>query len=175
VIAAGLALFLLATPQSGEPTWLNVRVVREGVAVPVSRPATVASLLRKLVEGASVNSTSLVQVEARWSSAVSAASLVHVRFSRGQETRVRDSSQQRWNQMLVTEILLAVPRDTWPDNILLKSDSGLTAVTKYSPCAMAELMQAADLAALDQQRKRYGNRELLCGPGASGDQGAVEQ
>jgi hypothetical protein len=158
--AALLALGIIATSRLVEGGSPALRVVREGVPRSVARPDDLVVLLTKLVEGSSVHSTSYVHPADRWAESMSAPSLIHVRFPLGRKLRVMDGENKGRHPTLVSEILLVVPRDAWPDHILLKLPSGVVAVTKYAPCDLVQLMRESDLVTLDSEKKRYGTTEL---------------
>jgi hypothetical protein len=118
----------------------------------IERPAAVADTLVALVESASVNSTESVRPNGRWMQALAAPSRVHVRLEPPRHVRVMDAGNQEWRTQAVSEILVVVPRDAWPDHVLLKSDAGTVSVTKYSPCTLAQLVVEAELGLSDTPR-----------------------
>jgi hypothetical protein len=160
--AALVAFSIIATSRLVEAGSPAVRVVRESVPLSVARAGDLVVLLTKLVEASSVNSTSYIRPEDRWAESTSAPSLIQVRFPHGRMLRVMDRENTGRHRTLVSEILLVVPRDAWPDHILLKLPSGVVAVTKYAPCDLVHLMRESDLVTLDSEKKRYG-MTMLCG------------
>jgi len=158
-----LVVVIVVTIRVATADSLAVRVVREGVPLPVADEAKVAALLGTLVEGSSVNSTVRVQPQSHWAVAMAAPSLVHVRIGDARKLQIMNLANQDWQPTLVNEILLVVPKDAWPKHVLLRTDTGFMAVTKYPPCALAQLMAESGLATLDTTGKRYGAVDLLCG------------
>ena len=159
---AYVSVLLAATPASsaGRP---DVRVVRDGARLTVSNPERVADLFVAVVESSSVNSTRYVRPKSRWSTAISARALVHVKFHGGRLLRVIDAANRAWRTTLVEELLIVVPSDAWPDHVMLKTAKGIMSVTKYAPCPFAQLTRGADLAVLDKEKQRYGDARLVCG------------
>jgi hypothetical protein len=158
-----VVVIVAATIRFAAADSLAVRVVREGMTLPVADEAKVAALLMTLVEGSSVNSTMHVQPQSQWAAAMAAPSLVHVRLGHARKLQVMNLANQDWQRTLVNEILLVVARDAWPKHVLLRTDTGFMAVTKYPSCTLAQLMAESGLATLDAERRRYGAVDLLCG------------
>jgi hypothetical protein len=161
--AIGCVSVLVAASLALSASRPDVRVVREGTPLTVSNPERVADLLVAVVESSSVNSTKYVRHKSRWSTAISARALVHVKFPGGRLLRVIDAANRTRRPTLVEELLIVVPSDAWPDHVMLKTAKGIMSVTKYAPCPFAQLTRAADLAVLDKEKERYGDARLVCG------------
>ena len=162
-------LTLLAAMSTAET---RVEVVREGTPVAVAETAKLVTLVAELAEQSSVNSTPYVEGDARWKAALVAPTRIRVDFGGVRRLRLIDVDHVR-RQVPVREILLVVRSDAWPDHILVRTEAGVQALTKYSPCGLLRLIQVADLAMVDRERTRYGAPyEKLCG---ARPEGAVHQ
>ncbi len=131
---------------------LDAIVRRHGVTVSVPHPDKVADALVALVESSSVNSSAYVRPARRWKTALRASSLVRVRFNQLRVMQLMSSDNKGWRPAGVQEIVLVVPKEGWPDHVLLKSSDRLVSVTKYSPCALAHVVTEAGLRLSDVPR-----------------------
>ncbi len=137
---AGGVLAALALSAAGA---VEVQAVRDGRPVELPDREALAQALVALVESSSVNSTDYVRPAAGWPKALAAPSRVWARFAAPREVRVMDAKNRDWRRRAVHEILLVLPADGWPDHVLLKVDGGVVSVTKYSPCALLHVVDAA--------------------------------
>ncbi len=142
---------------------LVVTVMRDRAAVSVPHPDKIADLVVALVESSSVNSTAYVRLSGRWRKALRASTLIRARFGHPRVMRVMSPDNQEWRLVEVREILIAIPRENWPDHVLLKTRDRMVSVTKYAPCALAHVVTEAGLKLSDVPRYK----ELLdaCGGG----------
>ena len=149
-------------PRATAGAGTRMEVTRDGMRVAVQDTAQVARLLTSLAEHSSVNSTSYAGQEAGWKAASAAPSRIHIWFADSRRMRLIDVDTV-WRHVPVREVLLVVRSDAWPDHVLLHTDTGFQAVTKYSPCEAMRLSRKSDLAVLDREKTRYGMPyEKLC-------------
>lgn len=143
----------------------HIRVVREGAVLGATRPERIISLLVALVAGSSVRPSASVEVAGAWMDRLRAPSFIHLRLRAARDMRVKVADNQEWRSIPVREILLVVPANAWPGEVLLKTSSGVTAVTKYPPCTLVELLSESQLAELDRDKTRFAAELLLASCG----------
>jgi len=134
-----------APERPADSSGVQVTVVRDGAPVAVRDPARVAEKLVRLVESCSYDSTTQVGPGVRWDRDRAAPAFAQVTFTPARELRVWTSNTNGRGPLRVEGILVALPRDAWPDHVLVQGEAGAMAVTKYSPYALKALVDEPDV------------------------------
>lgn len=152
------AMLILGAAEGDE-----VHVVQQGVDIDFrqetpGRQEELAAKVIALAESASVESTGYLKTEKRWKAALSQPRFVHALFDPARDVKLMVGRNRAYEFTPVNEIRIVLSERGWTDHILLRVGSQIRAVTKYSPCAMAELTVGSKLRTSTQE-----HAELLGG------------
>jgi hypothetical protein len=126
-------------------TDVQVRAVRDKREVGMTHPERVATKLVAIAESSSVNSTAYAVSDETWARILSSDSFVHAAFSPPRRMRLRGRNNRDREEHMVGEVLFALPLDSDPPHIYLKTEKETISVTKYDPDALRELVLEDDL------------------------------
>jgi hypothetical protein len=140
VVLSASALVWIATPACAKDQ--EVRVVRDGRIVSLSRGGQVAANLVALGQSSSVNSTDYAVTADTWPTVLGSDSFVLVEFSNPRRLWLAGRAYR------VRGFLLPLPSE-WPPHLYVKTVEGIIAVTKYEPRAMKRLVLEPQLGLLN--------------------------
>jgi hypothetical protein len=124
---------------------LEVRVVRNGQAVVVSQVQSLASKLVSLAESSSVNSTAYAVAADTWAQSLASDSYVHVVFPSPRTLRLKVHNNEVQQPLLVSELLLPLPKGRWPAHLLAQAAGTTIALTKFDPPVFKTLLVEPEL------------------------------
>ena len=130
MVLSASALVWTATPACAKDQ--EVRVVRDGRVVSLSRGGQVARDLVALGQSSSVDSTDYAVTADIWPAILGSGSFVLLEFSKPRRLRLVGRAVR------VKGLLLPLPAG-WPPHLYVKTDAGIMAVTKYEPTALKRL------------------------------------
>lgn len=142
LLAAVLAAALCGVAASAD---VEVRAARDGQVLAVSHPERLAGKLVALAESCSVSAARAPLSPDAWSDALREDSLVHVVFAAPRRLRLQAADNQAREERVVQEILVPLPRGSWPRQVLVKSGKEVVLLTKYAPGPLRELVLEDDL------------------------------
>ncbi|GFE84067.1 hypothetical protein GCM10011487_60670 [Steroidobacter agaridevorans] len=156
-------VFIAAMLVLGAAEGDEVHVVQQGVDIDSrqetpARQEELAAKVIALAESASVESTGYVECEKRWKKTLSQPRFVHALFDPARDVKLMVAYHRTHQLTPVNEIRIVLSERGWTDHILVRVGSQIRAVTKYSPCRMAELIVGAKLRTSTQE-----HAELLSG------------
>lgn len=126
-------LLLLVYATASTATEIDVRVVRLGAEVPASNSDVIARAI-VFVQSCTIDSTNDAASPAAWQKALTATSLVHLRFPAPRDVTVDGRSYQ------VEEALVPIPEGTWPDHVYALRGKEVLSFTFYDPRAFRDLV-----------------------------------
>ena len=139
-LLAGLILSVIAHCALAQSVELHVML--NGSQREVDEDEVMAALTA-VVESSTVDVTRYIRPAEGWDEALAGPGFIHALFSRPRQMKVwRESDTSEPSLAAVREIVIVLPG---LPHILLKTDDGVHAITKYSPCSQEKLITAARL------------------------------
>ena len=104
-----------------------------------------ATKLVALAESCSVNATAYAVSGDTWAQALASDSIVHAVFPEPRRVRLESRDNQSREERSIREILLPLPKGSWPKNVFVGSGTDTLAFTKYGPLASQEVVLEEEL------------------------------
>ena len=104
-----------------------------------------ATKLVALAESCSVNATAYAVSGDTWAQALASDSIVHAVFPEPRRVRLESRDNQSREERSIREILLPLPKGSWPKNVFVGSGTDTLAFTKYDPPALQEVVMEEEL------------------------------
>jgi hypothetical protein len=123
----------------------DVRVVRGGQSIAVSRGAEIAAKLVVLAESSSVNSTASAVALETWANVLASESFVQVTFPEPRVLHLAPRAGYTKQQHEVHSLLLPLPVGQWPAYLFVDAGGKLASVTKFDPIALKRLVSEPEL------------------------------
>ncbi|TMH88461.1 MAG: hypothetical protein E6H47_07575 [Betaproteobacteria bacterium] len=98
-----------------------------------------------LAESCSVNATAYAVSGDTWAQALASDSIVHAVFPEPRRVRLESRDNQSREERSIREILLPLPKGSWPKNVFVGSGTDTLAFTKYGPLASQEVVLEEEL------------------------------
>ena len=124
---------------------LQLHAVRQKQDVAVSHGERLATKLVALAESCRVNSTAYAVSGDTWAQALASDSIVHAVFPEPRRVRLESRDNQSREERSIREILLPLPKGSWPKNVFVGSGTDTLAFTKYGPLASQEVVLEEEL------------------------------
>jgi antitoxin (DNA-binding transcriptional repressor) of toxin-antitoxin stability system len=146
--AALVLLIALASTLDAATAWaqaLQVRAVRHGQEVVISRRDTLAANVVALLESCTVNSTENAVAEGTWAQQLAGDSFVLILFTRPREVYVKAADNESRETRAVSEILLPLPEGKWPQHVYARVGTETLSFSRYSAVPLKDLVMDGEL------------------------------
>jgi hypothetical protein len=126
-------LLLVVYAAVSTATDIDVRVVRLGAEIPISNLEVVARTIA-FVESSTIDSTKYAASPAAWQRALTASSLVHLRFPAPRDVTVDGRTYK------VDDVLVPIPDGLWPEHVFARRGDEILSFTFFDPRAFRDLV-----------------------------------
>jgi len=123
----------------------QVRAVRHGQDVVISRGDTLAANVVAMLEACTVNSTENAVTEGTWAQQLAGDSFVLIRFPRPREVYVKAADNESRETRAVSEILLPLPEGKWPQHVYARAGTETLSFSKYSAVPLKDIVMDGEL------------------------------
>jgi len=130
-----LASFGIATAAD-----VRVQIVRGGTNVMAPPEAVFTTNILRLLQTCTIDSTAYAVKPDTWKQKLNSDCLIHLIWTAPTRIRLMDSSNQRWEDREVDEILVPLPIGKWPAHLFAKSGSNVLSFTRWPPNALARVV-----------------------------------
>jgi hypothetical protein len=148
-LRAALLLLLAAAPVfDAAPAWadeLQVRAVRRGQEISISRKDTLAANVVAILESSTVNSTENAVGDDTWKQQLAGDSYVHVVFPKPREVYVKSADNESRETRSIDEVLLPLPEGKWPPHIYVRAGKETLSFSKYSGVPLKDIAMDGEL------------------------------
>jgi hypothetical protein len=145
---ARLLLAAAASAPGSAPAWaeeLQVRAVRRGNEVAISRKDTMAANVVAMLESCTVNSTEYAVTDNTWKQQLAGDSFVHVVFPQPREVYVKSADNEIRETRAVNEVLLPLPEGKWPPHVYARAGKETLSFSKYSGVPLKDIVMDGEL------------------------------
>jgi hypothetical protein len=145
------ALFLLTAAASAlgvapaRADELQVRAVRHGSELALSRKDTMAANVVAMLESCTINSTENAVAEGTWAQQLAGDSFVHVVFPQPREVYVKSADNETRETRSINEVLLPLPEGKWPQHLYARAGKETLSFSKYSAVPLKDIVMDGEL------------------------------
>lgn len=143
-----LLLAVLASAFDAATAWAQVpqvRAVRHGQEVAISRSDTLTANVVAMLESCTVNSTANAVTPSTWAQQLAGDSFVLIRFARPREVYVKAADNETRETRAVSEILLPLPEGRWPQHVYARTGTETLSFTRYSAVPLKDIVMDGEL------------------------------
>jgi hypothetical protein len=143
-----LPLLVAAAALDAASAWaaeLEVRAVRRGQELAISRKDTMAANVVAMLESCTVNSTENAVADNTWKQQRAGDSFVHVVFPKPREVYVKSADNESRETRAIDEILLPLPEGKWPQHVYARAGNETLSFSRYSGVPLKDIVMDGEL------------------------------